>query len=317
MKIFDSHGDLFAHFARAGEKGEIDIFKKYHQENFKKGEVNFGVFNVWIDDETKDPRQRASEILSLGFKEIYSNKNLQIIYKGDQFDIKSEKIQFCIGLEGADYLDEPDQIYTMYQLGVRLISLTWNHNNTFATSCTSKVDNGLSDKGREAIAIMNKLGIVIDISHLSDKSALEIIEISSTCVVASHSNVRNIMNHRRNLTDELIINIAKKGGVIGLNSYPPFISKSQNNIDGLIKHCDYIKNLVGVEHIGFGFDFMDYLYNDSSNSSTEDNLYIEGLKNHSFIQNLVIRLFEKGYSQSEVEKISHKNFLNTFKKILK
>lgn len=316
MKIFDAHGDLFAHFTYKQQSGETNVFKNYHLDNFEKGEVNFGVFNVWIDNESSSNKQRAKEVLSFGMKEVLESNDIKMIYNFDEFDLESKTIQFILGLEGIDYLDNAEELYMMYQLGTRLISLTWNNNNNFATSIASEVDNGLSEEGIKAVKIMDELGIVIDISHLSDKSAREILNISKNPIIASHSNARAICNHGRNLPDDIIIAIAKSGGVVGINSFFKFVStkSSEWNVENLITHIDYIKDLVGIDYIALGFDFLDYL--DEVSDDNINPIYIEGLKNHSDAQGIVKALINRGYSEEEVEKICYKNIFRVLEQVL-
>lgn len=317
MKVFDCHGDLFAHFTYKQQEGETNVFKKYHLDNFKKGNINFGVFNIWIDYEAIPCKQRAKEIMSYGIKEVFESDEIEMIYKYDQFDMNSDKVQFILGLEGIDYLDNAEEIYMMYQYGARLISLTWNHNNKFATCIKGEVDNGLTDEGKKAIKIMDELGIVIDISHLSDKSAREILELSKNPVIASHSNSRTVCNHPRNLPNDIIKLIAKSGGVIGMNSYVEVVGevKEDWNIQQLVKHVDYIKNLVGIDHIALGFDFMDYLVGSPSEFIT-DVEFMDDLKNQSDVQLLVKELFNSGYTDEEVEKICYKNMFRVLEQII-
>ncbi len=318
MKIFDGHGDLFAHFTVKQQKGESDVFKQYHLDKFRKGNVNFGVFNIWIDYEAIPAKQRAMEIMSYGIKEVLESDYIEMVYKYNEFDLESDKIQFIMGLEGIDYLDNAEDIYMMYQYGARLISLTWNHNNKFASSITSEVDTGLTNEGRKAIEIMDELGIVIDISHLSDDSAREIIELSKNPVIASHSNAREICAHKRNLPDDLIHAVAASGGIIGMNSFVDVVStdEAKQNVEGLIEHIDYIKSLVGIEHIALGFDFMDYLMEDSPSEFIEDISYMSDLKNQGDIQTLVEGLRNHGYSEAELEKICYKNMFRVLSKII-
>ncbi len=319
MKIFDGHGDLFADFTVEQKKGSLDVFNKKHLDNFRIGNVNFAVFNVWIDDETVSNVQRAIDLLSYGIKEIYECENLKLVTKYQDFDFNDSRVQFIIGLEGIDYLNDPVHIYALYQYGVRLIGLTWNHTNEFATSVTDSNDNGLSEKGIEAVRIMEKLGIVIDISHLSDKSASMVLDIAKGPVIASHSNVRNICGHKRNLSDELIKRVAASGGVIGMNSYPVFVSDNEDEktIAGLIKHVDYIRDLVGIDYISFGFDFMDYLGDDALGSFIEGSPFMKDLKNQGDVMKLVNGLIDAGYSASDIEKITHKNMFRVLENVMK
>lgn len=319
--VIDLHGDLYAHFAKERMGGSVDVFKKYHLENFTKGQVKFAVFNIWLDDESVPPKQRAMEILKNSAIEVTLNRDVlnQVYSKSDFLSLSETKVNFMLGLEGLDFLDEACEIYLMYAHGVRLISLTWNHNNAFGSSYMAGVENGLSCEGRKAVSIMNDLGIVIDISHLNDVGAKEVLELSTAPVIASHSNVRTIASHKRNLSDELITLIANSGGVIGMNAYPTFVCNDakQADIDELIEHIIYIKQLVGIEYVALGFDFMDYLADDALESFIEGSPYMEELKNQSHIQILLDRLSQRGFTDREVEMIAYANAARVIESVLK
>ncbi|MFV0425007.1 MAG: dipeptidase [Bacilli bacterium] len=316
MKVFDAHGDLFSHFFMALKNGETNIFENYHLSKFKQGDVKFGVFNFWLEDSADKNTEFIMDMFSYGIKEVLTSNYLKIIRSYNDFDLNSDKVQFIIGLEGIDYLNKANDIYMMYQYGARLISLTWNGGNKFASSNTCLVDNGLSEEGIKAVKIMNALGIIIDISHLSDKSSLQILDLSSKPVIASHSNVRKLVDNKRNLTDELILKIAKTNGVIGMNSFVEFVAdkKEEYNVEGMMKHMNYIKNLVGVDHICFGFDFMDYLVEFSP--FTEGIEFMNDLQNHKDIGNLIEYMKNHNYTNEEIEKIAYKNFFRVMKEIL-
>ncbi|MEG0283945.1 MAG: membrane dipeptidase [Erysipelotrichales bacterium] len=314
--VVDLHGDLFSHFKKDGLDGGTNTFKTYHLDNFKEGNVGLSLFNIWIED-FENAKNEFKDIIRYGSKEIVNNRDvLNQVNKYD--DIVDNKINYIIGAEGLDFMEEVEDIYSLYQYGVRLVSLTWNNTNKYCSSITNDVDCGLSDKGRQVIEIMKILNMIIDISHLSNKAALEILEDSSYPIIASHSNVRNLASHKRNLSDELIKKVAATNGVIGMNSFPLFISDNEEkkNVQGLVEHINYIKDLVGIEYVAFGFDFMDYL-DDEATSFIEGSSYTDDLKNHSMINNLIVELEKQGYTNEEIQMIKQDNALRVIKDIIK
>ncbi len=315
MKVYDLHGDLFYHFTDLQKQGESEVFKKYHLDNFAKGNVELSVFNIWIDDEV-NTKEKFIDSLVYGSKELLNSEYLNKVLKLG--DIDSDKINYIIGLEGVDYLSSADELYFLYEYGVRLIGLTWNYNNAFAHAQSKNPKLGLTSEGIRLIKLMNELGMIIDVSHLSDKSLSDILEISSSPVIASHSNCRTLCGSKRNLTDEQIIAIAKTSGVIGMNSYPSFVDedKDKQTLDRLVDHIDHIVSLVGVEYVALGFDFLDYLTDTSATDVLTGIPYLNGLKNHSEIGNLIDKLYERNYSKEQIEKITHKNALRVFKEVL-
>ena len=151
---------------------------------------------------------------------------------------------------------------------------------------------------------MNKLGMIVDVSHLSDKGFWDVINTSTKPIVASHSNARGVCKNVRNLTDEMIIALHKNGGVMGMNYCADFMDVDpeigKNTIDCTIKHIKYIKELVGVDVIALGSDF----------DGIDPNIEI---KDASLMPRLVERLKEEGFTEEEIEKITYKNALRVFK----
>ncbi len=316
MKVYDLHGDLFYHFTDLQKKGEKDIFEKYHLSKFTEGNVELSLFNIWIDD-SNNTKEKFIDNLIYGSKEIYNNKNLNKVVRYS--DIDSKKVNYIIGLEGVDYLSSADDLYFLYEFGVRLIGLTWNYNNKFAHAQSKNPEKGLTEEGKRVIEVMNELGMIIDVSHLSDRSLADILEISTAPIIASHSNCRTLCETKRNLTDEQIIAIAKTGGIIGMNSYPAFIDRNveRQTLDRLVDHVDYIVKLVGVDYVALGFDFMDYLIDTSATDVLSGIPHLNELKNHSDIGNLINKLSDRGYTKEDIELITHKNAQRVFRAILK
>lgn len=325
--IFDGHADIWTDITnrRLNDKEE-NSFRKYHYPKFKKGGVSGGIFVIWVDPPHDDnPVERADDIVKCMSLEIEATQDIIKIVKNyeDFKSVSDGKIKVIIGMEGMSQIGcELKEIEKYYDLGVRHASLTWNEENALATGAGGRSDRGLTELGNKAVKIIEDLGIVIDVSHLNDKSFWDVVKISKKPIIASHSNSRAICNNRRNLTDEQIIAIANTGGLIGINSFRDFVSEDvkEQNIVYLIKHIDYIKNLVGIDHLAYGFDFCDFIQNDTLSSfSTDSDLApgIDGLDSVTEVEKLNEILLSKGYSKEELEKISFLNYDRVFKEILK
>ena len=173
---------------------------------------------------------------------------------------------------------------------------------------TPNTKDGLTDFGFEMVKEMNKLGMIVDVSHLSDKGFWDVINTTNKPIVASHSNARGACNHVRNLTDEMIIALHKNGGVMGMNYCASFLNENEeigkNTIDEVIRHMKYIKNLVGVDVIALGSDF------DGIEPDIE-------LRDASLMPNLIEKMRETGFNEEEIAKITHLNFLRVAKEVLK
>ncbi len=217
---------------------------------------------------------------------------------------KLGKISALLSIEELGFINTIDEIVELYNKGVRMATLTWNFDNPFGSpSCLG--NNGLTPLGIEAIKKMEELGIIIDVSHLSDQGVYDILKHTTKPFIASHSNVRSLCDIPRNLPDHLLLEMKKRGCIIGMNYYPQFVIKDSNvlKIDDLIKHIDYLKKLIGIDHIALGSDF------DGIDGELE-------IKDASFLPLLKLKLKEHGYTEDEINKITHLNALNLFSKIL-
>jgi len=185
------------------------------------------------------------------------------------------------------------EVEVFYKMGVRAITLCHNKNNDI---CDASMDSaaehgGLSQFGVLVVKEMNRLGMVIDLSHASTKSLFDVLEVSKLPVIASHSGVYNIKNHNRNLKDDEIKAIAAKGGLIQVATGGFFLSdkpKESVTVKDIADHIDYVKKLVGIKHVGIGTDF------DGGGG-------VVGLENASKMKNITIELLRRGYTERELK----------------
>ncbi|WP_313755629.1 dipeptidase [Tissierella sp.] len=316
--LFDIHGDIWTDVTVKRQMGLKNIIRDYHLERFKKGNMVGGVFVIWIDPPHDErPKERLIESIKAMNTEIWENQDiLKIIYNRNDFyqAIEENKLAVLLGLEGLSGIGEDvETIYTLYQLGFRHATLTWNEQNALATGVKGDVNRGLTNLGRDAVKIMESLGMILDVSHANDKTFWDIYNIATKPFIASHSNSRALCNVPRNLTDEQIKAIGEKGGLVGINAFNEFINleHDKRTIDYLINHIEHIVNLIGIDHVALGFDFFEYIGNDTADTFTEDP-YVGtlGIEDISKGNNLILKLQEKGFSKEDIEKIGYKNFLN-------
>ncbi|MCX7957681.1 MAG: membrane dipeptidase, partial [Deltaproteobacteria bacterium] len=181
---------------------------------------------------------------------------------------------------------------------------TWSRDNSLASAHNTKNDSGLSQKGKEAVKLLNKNKIMIDVSHASDMTVEDILKYSSSPVYASHSNTRNICKSNRNLTDNHIAKIASKGGIIGINFHSPHLScKNESSVDDVYRHIVHIRKIAGVKAIALGSDFDGHI------SPPKD---LKGLDN---ISALIKKLKSENWTEEEIEDILYRNFLRFFEKV--
>lgn len=229
--------------------------------------------------------------------------------------IGQHRISAVLSIEGA-YSLEPENglelLEQYYDLGVRSIALTWNYSNALGEGAGrsymdgTQSDGGLTEFGKQVVKRMNDLGIIIDVSHLSEQTFWDVLNASDLPVIASHSAAYGLRNHVRNLKDEQMIALAKAGGVIHAVFYPGFLAYDADTVTvkTLVDHIDYMVNLVGVEHVGLGSDF-------DGASMPHD------LRNASMLPNIERELSARGYSKAEVEMIFGKNTMRVMGKVWK
>ncbi len=216
-------------------------------------------------------------------------------------------------------------------LGIRIAQLTYNTQNLVGSGCWETSDGGLSDFGKDVVLEMNRLGMIIDLSHVGPKTSSDTINVSKSPVTYTHC-CPALKKHPRNKTDDQLKEIANQGGMIGFASYTPFLPKgSDSNIDDCISGMDYLINVVGEDQVGIGTDwvqdhdisFFRYLQKDKGTGRYVTPPYKEvppmpyGISKLSQFQNFIPAMERAGWSTSKIEKILGMNWYLFFKKIWK
>ncbi len=323
--IFDGHADIWTDVTIRRQKGISDVFKKVHLERFNKGKINGGIFVMWADPpHDNEPKKRIVEMIEHTAAEIMENQDIfKIVRHANDFDlaINESKMPIIIGVEGLSALGtKVNLLNAMYMFGVRHVSLTWNEENELATGVKGTPDRGLTQYGIEAVKKIEELGIILDVSHANEKTFWEINKYATKPFIASHSNCRVLCDVSRNLTDEQLKAISEKGGLVGLNAFREFVhtDRDKQDIEYLVNHLDHMVDVMGIDHVAFGFDFFDYLEGDTTSSFTEsEDTGTIGLEDTSKVQNIIKIMEKRGYSDEEIEKISYKNFYRVINEILK
>nr|WP_317333800.1 dipeptidase [uncultured Romboutsia sp.] len=323
--IFDAHCDIWTHVARKRLEGEQDIIRNYHLSKFKESDIIGGIFVVWVDPPyDKNPKDRTKQILCKIKEEIKdSNDIVHIVKRSEDFDIakESNKIAILIGMEGLQVIDDNiDNIEKLYSFGVRHASLTWNEENKLATGAKGNIDRGLTEDGAKLVKKMEELGMILDVSHANEKTFWDICKVATKPFIASHSNCRSLCDVPRNLTDNQLREIAIRNGVVGINSYEEFVSSDleKRTVKHLVDHIDHMVKVMGINHIGLGFDFAEYLNSDTLNHYASTYTYgVRGLEDTTKAKNIINVLENRGYSKEDIKKICYKNFHRVIKEIIK
>ncbi len=323
--IFDAHCDIWTHVARKRLEGESDVIRHHHLNKFKDAEIIGGIFVVWVDPPyDKKPKERTEQILNKISEEIKDNKDIiHIVKSSKDFEVAREnnKLAILIGMEGLQAIDDSvDDIEKLYEFGVRHASLTWNEENGLATGAKGSHDRGLTENGVNVVKKMERLGMVLDVSHTNEKTFWDICKIATKPFIASHSNCRSLCDVPRNLADEQLKEIAKRGGVVGVNSYEEFVSSDleKRTVQHLVDHIDHMVEVMGVEHVGLGFDFAEYLNAETLKHYASTYTYgVKGLEETTKAKNIVYELEKRGYSKEDIDKITYKNFYRVIKEIIR
>ncbi len=322
--LFDIHGDIWTDVTIKRGLGRKNIIRNEHLVRFKEGGLSGGIFVIWADPPyDKNPKERLIESIKAMSCELWESRDfLKVIYNSNDFyeALKENKLAVMLGLEGLSSIeDDIESIYTLYQLGFRHASLTWNEENGLATGVKGDAKRGLTQAGKRVIKIINELDMILDVSHVNETTFWDIINETEYPFIASHSNAKSLCDVPRNLSDEQIKAIGEKRGLVGLNAFNEFISLEPENktIDYFINHIEHMVNLIGIDSVALGFDFFDYLESETTGSFTNGGFNSTfGLENITKGKFLLKKLSERGFSEEDVNKISYINFLNFMDKIL-
>lgn len=310
--IFDAHGDILTDIYQEHRKGNKDSFKKRHLDLYKKGGVTHSIFVNWTDPKNTN-EHTFDAIFEESLKEVKDNDIFKICTTHHDMiqSLKLGKLGIILGIEGLKNLRDIPHLEDLYQKGVRHASLTWNEANKYANGLDNTSD-GLSKKGIELVKKMEELGMIIDLAHTNKYTFNDILNHTTKPIIISHGNTKALCNHRRNYTDEQLLKIKERNGVIGVCAIPIFVSEEPGNqtISYMAKHIKHIKDTIGIEHVGIGFDLCYYLYE----GVTRNNL--QGLETMENAKNIIEELKQLQFTDSEIELVLHGNFERVIKEIL-
>lgn len=327
--VVDLHHDIALDIIGRRQRGEKDILKHIWLPRLKKAGIKVQVFPLFIDSAFIPERALHRELAMVHYllAEIESNSEEVVLardYREIESGLRRGRIVALLALEGAEAIDpELTVLGILYRLGLRIASLTWNRRTIFADGAGSaRSRRGLTPLGVELVRRMEELGILVDVSHLSEAGFWSLLEIARKPVIASHSNARAVCDHPRNLSDAQIKALAKRGGVMGILIHPGVIDPLKPTIARVVDHIEYIANLVGVEHVALGTDFVCDLASLDQTPvsewlmSKEQALSgIAGLRETIDLPNLTEELMRRGFRTTEIEKILGKNCLRVFRQV--
>jgi len=283
--------------------------------------VSAQFFACYVEPEPAARRalEQALELIDIFYEEAAANSDRLVPATGEAGILEAfrqGKVAGILAVEGGEVLQGNLAVLrALHRLGVRAITLTWNFRNALADGVLeARTGGGLTRFGVEAVKEMGRLGMLVDVSHLSEAGFWQVMEVAAGPVVATHSNARAVCDHPRNLTDGQLKALAGKGGVTGLTAAPAFVSAGAGTtgpdgetikatLAGLLDHADHIVSLIGPDHLGLGLDF-------DGISSTP-----EGLEDVSRLPYLVRGLLGRGHSRETVRAILGGNFLRVMEEV--
>jgi membrane dipeptidase len=240
----------------------------------------------------------------------------------------ANKIALLIAMEGVEPLGEDlNLLRAFYELGLRAVGLTHARRNSAGSGGIFKPSgsprDGLTNFGRDVVHECERLGIIIDLAHINPKGFEDIADLTSKPLIVSHTNVRKFYDIERNISNEQIKIIGERGGVVGINAILVSPHPETSTLDRYVDHIEHAIGLIGIDGVGIGFDFCEYLFqhlpekvrNELAAKLTQPH-FIPDLTNHSHARNLTRKLIERGFSDQQIEKILRGNWLRIFKEIL-
>ena len=287
------------------DRGHIDL------PRLLEGGVDCQTFAIYTGRQENQPwaLRTALQMVDVFERECADNEGLVHALSYDEILAASRegRVAALLSIEGAEPLmGDLGLLRVFHKLGVRMLSLTWNWRTPFADGVSaSRAESKLTDLGVEALREMERLGIVYDVSHLSDSCFGDVADVKEGPFIASHSNCRAVCDHPRNLTDDMIKALADHEGVMGMNFAPAFVDREKATLERLVDHMDHIVDLVGADHVGLGSDF------DGIRSTPE------GLEDASKMPNITRELVRRGYPDDDIEKVLGRNFLRVFKEVMR
>ena len=326
----DLHSDLPLGLLKRRFDGQEGSLRAEWLPRLRAGGVNLVVCAVYIDSIylPEGALRRAVQLVDALLEEIAVCPEIELaLTQSDVARITAEgRIAALLALEGAEPLgQDPAALRLFYRLGLRMLSFAWMRRTAFGDGAWENDSRGgLTRLGRQAVREMNRLGIIADVSHASDQTTWDVLESSTQPVIASHSNVRAIRDHPRNLTDPMIEAIAASGGLVGVVAVAGYIADSEPSIARWADHIDHIVQLVGIDHVGVGCDFYDEIM--AMGAAQEipawnpggslGQLSFPGMTTWADLPGLTAELLRRGYGEADLRKIYQENVSRVFSAVL-
>jgi len=352
--VVDTHNDILSMMADDNYDLGVSSVGKYHTDiaRMKQGGLTAEFFSVYIDRSYAregGSARRALDMIDYVYRaaERYPNDLMMAYSTADiRRAKKQKKIAALMGIEGGHAIEDSLMaLRDFYRLGIRYMTLTHNNTNNWADACCDTAKhNGLSDFGKDVVREMNRIGMLVDVSHVSDKTMSDVLETSTAPVIASHSSARALGDRPRNIPDDLLRRFAKNGGVVMVNFYPGFIDKNvieaskarearlkpqldqlrETFKDNQKQLAEEISKLMAAHPLpptplSVLIDHFDHIAKVAgvdhvgigSDFDGVGSLPV-GMEDISKLPNITYELLKRGYSEKDVKKILGENFMRAF-----
>jgi membrane dipeptidase len=328
--IIDLHNDLPLALLKRRFDGIEGSLSSEWLPRLRAGGVNVVVCASYVDDVflPEGSLRRAVQLVDALIEEValcHESFGLAVNHPDIERINAEGKIALMIAFEGAEPLGHDLSGLRLFQrLGLRMLSFTWMRRTAFGDGTwENESQGGLTRLGKQAVREMNRLGIMVDVSHASDPTIWDILSTSTRPVIASHCNARTVFDHPRNLSDDMIRAIVQSGGLIGVVAASGYISATKPSVSQWVDHVNHIVDLVGIDHVAIGCDFYEDI------ASMGALLDIPGwspgggfgqppmtdMKAWKHLPNLTAELLRQDYDESALRKIYRENFLNVLDRV--
>ena len=303
--MIDLHYDLLSILYYCYKKDDfsyVNSIQKYYKENGVRGVVA----NLYFMNEDEMKEESGDEFEPINVVERFRVAT-------NLFPQFFPELNVIYSIEGCDFIQGPEELEELYHLGLRNILLVWNNKNRYGSG--NRSDSGLTDEGRILLRKAIDLGISIDLSHMNRNTFSDTVELlkeekrrgKEITVIVSHSNCYGLYSHPRNLTDEQLLSLKDLNPVVGLVSYGPFVSSSEN-LKGLkeayVKHILHVRDLLGIDAVGVSTDDMTF---DSVLFGSDKDIQVF---NYSSVCDEIKELLEKVLGEEEINKVLYENSYN-------
>ncbi|MFN2593659.1 MAG: dipeptidase [Actinomycetota bacterium] len=325
--VVDCHNDLIVLVAHHKEHGRTEYFHDHWLPELRRGGVDVQVIPIFVDDayRPEGALRRSLQLIETLYELAEQNSDdVELCLSGAEIDRATQngKIALVLALEGSEHIGTDVELFrTFFRLGVRIASFTHFGRTMLADgSAEDEAGSRLTKAGVAAVELMQQMGMLVDVSHLSRAGTEHVLEISDRAVIASHSSARALRDHHRNLPDELLKGIAATSGVIGVNFFPWFLHDAAPALAHIVDHIEHIATVAGIDHVGLGPDFVKEYFD--TQYPTED-LFFEGLDAKKVSEGtagssrdlplVTQEMLARGFSEEDIVKVLGENFLRVFR----